>query len=131
MDRSVIIDLREEAYQQGLKLEESGRFAEAAQRYLLAASQGHDGAQLNLGNIFDDRLVPSRPVEARKWYRRAAMSGYAPAAWNLALHYRKTGKVGLYHRWLKKAAALGDEDAAEEVDKLERDGNNHDDAFVR
>jgi TPR repeat protein len=112
------VQIAEKAYLDGVLFEESGRYGEAVERYLVAASRGHDGAQLNLGHILDNKLDPPRPAEARKWYKRAAARHYRPAAWNLSLHYKRRGRPKLYLRWLGNAAKLGDEDAIEALRRL-------------
>jgi len=122
MKRSSSMDLHsaEQAYLQGVALEEAAEYENAIKFYEFAARRGHDGAQLNLGNILDDKVEPPRPAEARKWYKLAVAKDYSPAAWNLALHYKKYGQKALYERWLRKAALMGDEDA---IEALEGDPN--------
>ncbi len=52
-------------------------------------------------------------AEAVALYTRAADAGFAPSAWNLHLHYGDVGDARAAEFWLERAAALGDQDAAE------------------
>ena len=52
------------------------------------AEQGNDGAQLNLGFMYDNGFGVSQDYkEAIKWYRRAAEQGNDRAQYNLGLMY--------------------------------------------
>ena len=64
-------------------------FYEAAKMYRRAGNQGHIGAQVNLGSLFDECLGngPCNSEEAANWYRRAADSGDAVAQYNLGVMY--------------------------------------------
>ena len=99
------------SFREGYKCEESGLNERAIQFYLEAARLGDVSAQLNLGNILDEKISPAEPSEAVYWYKRAARSGSAAGAWNLAMHYRKTRQRRWYDYWLRRAAELGEEDA--------------------
>ena len=47
----------------------------------LAAEQGNESAQYNLGNMYaNGRGVPKDDAEAVRWYRLVAEQGYAPWA---------------------------------------------------
>ena len=52
---------------------------------------------------------------ALRYYRRAAKKGFSPSAWNLARFYENKGKEGLYRKWMRRAADLGDPDASSEL----------------
>jgi TPR repeat protein len=64
-------------------------FYEAAKMYRRAGNQGHIGAQVNLGSLFDECLGngPCNSEEAANWYRRAADRGDAVAQYNLGVMY--------------------------------------------
>lgn len=64
-------------------------FYEAAKMYRVAGNQGHTGAQVNLGSLFDECLGngPCNSEEAANWYRRAADQGDAVAQYNLGVMY--------------------------------------------
>jgi TPR repeat protein len=104
-----------EAWREGCELEERGLIPEALRAYTVAARLGSSSAQVNLGNILDDVVKPSRTSEAKAWYKRAVKRGNPSGAWNLAMHYRNNGNPRWYRYWLRVAADLGDEDAANEM----------------
>jgi len=61
---------------------------EAVRWFRLAAEQGYDLAQFNLGNMYrDGDGVPENDVEAVKWYRLAAEQGQVNAQNELGLLY--------------------------------------------
>ena len=68
---------------------EQGRDAvEAARWYRLAANQGHAGAQLHLGLLYDSGDgVEKNEALAAQWYRKSADQGNADAQVNLGLMY--------------------------------------------
>ncbi|XP_078447146.1 F-box family protein isoform X2 [Wolffia australiana] len=68
----------------GLMYWEMGRKEESRGLYWKAAELGHPTAQCNLGISFLEADHPN-PVEAVKWFRKSAMSGYARAQYSLAL----------------------------------------------
>jgi hypothetical protein len=58
-------------YEYGLEVRES--YDEAAKWYARAAMQGHEGAQEELGFMFNCGFgVPRSDVEAAKWYAKAS-----------------------------------------------------------
>lgn len=67
--------------------------------------------------------VVKNEAEAVKWYRRAAVQGYAGAIFRLGLSYDKGEGVAkndlLAYQWYLLASANGDEIARENVPKLE------------
>ena len=50
---------------------------------------------------------------------RAVRLGHAPAAYNLAMESFNRRDMKGYRRWLRKAAMLGDEDAAKQLTRFE------------
>ncbi len=105
-------------------LEEAGDITEAMRLYLMSASTGYTPAQLNLGNLLDDRAVPRRPTEAVYWYKRAVKGGEPRGAWNLAMHHRRLGSRRWYLHWLRVAAAMGEQDARAAVAALPLRGSS-------
>lgn len=82
--------------------------------YRKAASQGHAGAQYNLGlSYYHGRGVPQNFAEAFRHYRQAAVQGLASAQTNLAFLYGAgegtTKNAKLAYMWSLVAAASGDE----------------------
>jgi TPR repeat protein len=74
-------------YARGQGVEQS--FYEAGKMYRLAAEQGHAGAQINLGSLFENCYGngPCDTEEGADWYRRAADQGDAIGQHNLAVMY--------------------------------------------
>ena len=65
----------------------------------LAAEQGHDRAQFNLGKFYyDGKGVVQDYQEASAWYKKAAEQGYADAQNNLGLMYSKGHGVTQDHK---------------------------------
>ena len=96
--------------------------AEGVKWYRLAAEQGYDAAQNNLGNMYSDgRGVPQNDAEAVKWYRLAAVQGLASAQYNLGFNYANGLGVPLdyvqAYMWLDLAAGglLPDDYGAETI----------------
>lgn len=74
-------------YANGQGIEQS--FYEAAKMYRLAGEQGHTGAQVNLGSLYENCYGngPCNAEAAANWYRRAADQGDALGQFNLAVMY--------------------------------------------
>ena len=94
--------------------------------YRLAAEQGFASAQYNLGGRYaEGRGVLKDDAEAVRWYRLAAEQGHASAQYNLGVRYTLGQGVlkdsVLAHMWLNIAGAIGNEDARDLRDALERD----------
>jgi TPR repeat protein len=106
-------------FSEAFEAEAAGNLPDAVQLYQRAANMGFVSAQINLGNIFDDVLKPPRPDLALYWYKRAART-WAAGAMNLAIHYGKVNNSRRRLHWLRKAAAMGDEDAIAELDVRSR-----------
>jgi TPR repeat protein len=84
-------------------------YKEAVKWWRKAADQGHELAQFDLGNAYDNgRGVLKDDKEALKWYRKAADQGHAHAQFTLGLMYAngtgvlKDPKEAL--KWYRKAA---------------------------
>jgi tetratricopeptide (TPR) repeat protein len=80
---------------------------EAMKHYRKAADQGHAGAQVNVGYLYDRGLgVQQDYAEAMKWYRLSADQGNATAQNNVGVLYHNGWGVPQDHgealRWYRK-----------------------------
>jgi len=101
-------------------------YAAAVAQYRLAAAQGYDMAQNDVG-VYG---VAHDCAEVLRWYKLAAAQGLGMALYNVGMFYEKN--VGLYHengrsvaadraeaiRWYKRAAAAGHSHAADRLKRL-------------
>lgn len=110
----------EAAFEEGLERYSRHDLAGSMEAYLHAARLGHPLAQLNLGNILDDEILPSNPAAAVFWYTQSVEGGESSAAWNLAMHYRNKGDGNSYEHWVKRAARMGHPEA---IEKLKAEGS--------
>ena len=99
---------------------------EAVKWYRLAAAQGYDSAQSNLGVMYaKGQGVPQDDAEAMKWYRLAADQGDGRAQVNLGVLYgngqgvRRNYVQG--YMWLSLAAQQGDKGAVLIQGQIERE----------
>ncbi len=97
-------------------------YATALKEWRPLAEQGHAGAQVMLGVMYDyGRGVTKDYAEAIRWYRLAAEQGYAGAQYNLGFMYVMGRGVQQDHvqayLWFNLAAAQGNE-----LDRKVRDG---------
>jgi TPR repeat protein len=97
--------------------------AEAARLFRLAAEQGHAGAQMSLGYMFNNgQGVAQDTAEAIRWYRLAAEQGDADAQYNLGNMFENGLGVAKDTaeaiRWYRLAAEQGDSDAQERLNAL-------------
>jgi TPR repeat protein len=88
-------------------------YAEAVKWYRLAAQQGNEFAQYNLGVMYaNGQGVVKDYAEATKLFRLAAQQGHKTAQYNLGVMYNKgQGVVQDYvkaHSWFNLAAVYGD-----------------------
>lgn len=80
----------EASYESGLVAFERGDFEQALKDWLAEAEKGDARAQHNVGVVYDSgRGLTPDPVEARKWYERAAAQGLPEAQNNLGMLYSK------------------------------------------
>ncbi len=94
------------------RLWDEGDLRAAYRTFLLGARLGDVGAQLTVGYFFDNGVGVRRSgAKAVYWYRRAIRRGNFAAANNLGTLYRDEGRWELAERWLRRAIALGDDDA--------------------
>lgn len=75
----------------------------AGKMYRLAATQGHSGAQTNLGSLYEEcyGTGPCNAEQAANWYRRAAEQDNVIAQYNLGVLYA-TGKGVAKDPWTAK-----------------------------
>jgi hypothetical protein len=98
-------------------------YAQAVAFHRLAAAQGLDGAQYQLGHLhFMGESVAQDLAEALRWWQLAAAQGHARALyWVAVCHERGYGvavDVAEAIRWYKRAQAAGDTDAAAKLQRL-------------
>jgi hypothetical protein len=89
------------------------------QRCRIAANRGDIEAAERLWFYFD--VWRRKPNRASYWMRRAAELGSTGAQFSLGvelLAHPERGQLGEGERWLRKAAAAGDEDAQWQLDEL-------------
>ena len=96
---------------------------EAARWILMAAEQGFDKAQYNMGKRFRDGVgVDQNAATAAKWFKVAADQGHARAQHHLGVRYLNGNGVEkdpvAALMWLTLSARAGDRTAAKERDKL-------------
>ena len=75
----------------------------AGKMYRLAATQGHSGAQTNLGSLYEEcyGTGPCNAEQAANWYRRAAEQDNVIAQYNLGVLYA-TGRGVAKDPWTAK-----------------------------
>ena len=87
---AVRIPAAEASYESGLQAYERGDYAQALEDWLVEAEKGDERAQHNVAVIYDSgRGIAPNPVEARKWYERAAAKGLAASQNNLGMLFSK------------------------------------------
>jgi TPR repeat protein len=100
------------------KEEESGNLRSAFRHLLAAAKLGDLGAQLNVGNCYDDATgVRRNRAAGMYWYKRAYRRGCGSAANNIGVVFRKEKKFGRALAWFECAVKLGDEETNLEIGK--------------
>ena len=98
-------------------------YTQAIAFYRLAAAQGLDDAQFNLGVMYDNGLGVARDlVEALRWFQLAAAQGLPAALYWVADCHEKGRGVGRNTaeaiRWFKRALAAGCESATYNLTRL-------------
>ena len=110
-------------FQKGLAAAQAGDFAKALKEWKPLAEAGDEGAQYNLGVMYDNGYgVPQDHKEAVKWYRLAGEQGIVSAQYNLASMYEFGDGVlqnnTMAHMWYNIASANGNEKAGGYRDEL-------------
>jgi TPR repeat protein len=116
--RATVVPLAESLHERAHFAWDRGHLDEAERLFSFAIERGELAAINSLATLLDDL---SRPQEAVRWYRRAVAAGNGMAAWNLAMHYIPLKQQCRYGYWMKKAAAMGYDDAIIEAAKLAAD----------
>lgn len=100
------------------KQEERGNLRSAFRLMLSAAKLGDTGAQVNVGNYYDDKKVVKRNRDAALyWYRRAYRRGDSSAANNIGILWRNEGKFKRALHRFTRAVKLGNDEANIEIGK--------------
>jgi TPR repeat protein len=99
-------------FEQGKKLYDAGKFAEALPLLTDAAVAGNADAQLHIGYIYDcGKGVPQSYTKAAEWYQKAADQGNGRAQLSLGYMYREGQGVPKNDtksaEWYQKAADQG------------------------
>jgi uncharacterized protein len=102
----------EELFRDAELKEERGDFRGAFRSYLVSASLGDVGSQVNVGNYYSaGRGVRKNLPEAAKWYRLAYRNGVSDGALNLSVDFERQGNTRNAISWLKRAIAMKNGDA--------------------
>lgn len=100
------------------KYEDMGQPRKAFRCMLAAAKLGDTGAQINVGNYYDEgKGVRRSRSEAVYWYKRAYRRGAACAANNIGVLLRNENKHRRALSWFLRAVNLGDDEAHLEIGK--------------
>ncbi|MBR6035528.1 MAG: TonB family protein [Bacteroidaceae bacterium] len=84
----------EKNYQKGNELLEAKKYDKAFAAYEKAATDGHAGAQYNLGTFYiEGKVVPQDYDKAVEWFEKAAKQGLKDAQYNLAAMYHQGAGV--------------------------------------
>jgi TPR repeat protein len=98
--------------------EERGNLRSAFRLMLSAARLGDTGAQVNVGNYYDDaKGVQRNRSAALYWYKRAYRRGDSGAANNIGVLWRKEKQFKRALGWFVRAVKLGDDEANLEIGK--------------
>jgi len=98
--------------------EDNGDLHLAFRLMLAAAKLGDRGAQVNVGNYYDDgKVVRRNRTAALYWYKRAYHKGDACAAHNIGVLWRNEQKPRRALEWFFRAVKLGDDGANLEIAK--------------
>ncbi|EWC59810.1 tetratricopeptide repeat family [Actinokineospora spheciospongiae] len=92
------------AFNEGVRLAQAGRVAEAAERYRWAAEAGLPQAMFNLGHL---HLDGDRPVEAEAWLTRAVAAGQTAGCHDLGVLHWQRGDRGTARKWFRRGAEAG------------------------
>jgi TPR repeat protein len=85
---------------------------------LAAANLGDSGAQMNVGNYYDDATgVRRNRSAALYWYKRAYRRGERCAAHCIGILYRNEGELRRSLSWFNRAVTMGDDEAHLEIGK--------------
>ncbi len=102
-----------DCFNEALRAEEAGNYAEALRLYKQAAAQGHAGAQNNLATLYNNAQGVEQSYDlALKWYERAALrdNGFAMLNLGKVYHYGRGVSVDKQKakEWYKKCLQTTD-----------------------
>ncbi|MDQ0465516.1 TPR repeat protein [Caulobacter ginsengisoli] len=106
-------------WHQACALDDEGREDEAIVLHRQAAAMGEILAQLSLAYLLTER-DGAEWAEGVRWYRRVTWAGDPQGAWNLAMVYRIAKNRRRYLHWLRRAAAMGEEEAVVILAEIDR-----------
>jgi TPR repeat protein len=117
------MDFLNEQFKKASDFFDQGKYQLAFPIFLKLAESGHASSQNNLGTMYESgQGVEPSSERALYWYRKAIRNGGKASIYNLADFYRRNGRLDLAKIWFKKAAAVGDGEAAVELSKLYMSG---------
>ena len=95
---------------------EAGKAELGVTFFLRSAKLGCLEAQVNLGHAYSEGEGGQKDWKAaRHWYKNAASRGQPEGAFSLAIEYRNRNNIRLARYWFGRAAAMGDQDADDEL----------------
>ena len=117
-------------FQKAQEAYRKGSYIKALDLFYALAKKGDKEAQFNVGLIYElGKGIKSDPIEAIRWYEKAANQGSAEAAYNLGNLYvaraKKEKRPYLYKKakfWLQKGADSGYPDALNNLGVLYCEG---------
>ena len=106
----------EAEFQKGFKAFQAGEYAAAIGVWRPMADRGVEGAQYNIGYMYQEGLgLPQDFATAASWYKQAADQGHGGAQFNLGILYDLGRGVPQDHSqsaaWYRKAALQGESGA--------------------
>jgi TPR repeat protein len=115
------------SYQLGRAYQKKGDFGSAQTQYRKAADQGHPGAQVNLGLMYQNGFgIQKDGAQAVVWYRKAADQGFAGAQNALGLMYQTGQGIAKDDvqaaNWYRKAADQGYANAEDALGLMYQNG---------
>jgi len=98
-------------------------YAQAVAQFRLAAAQGYDEAQNDVGSMYGNgHGVAQDRAEALRWCKLAAAQGLGVALFNVGVYYEKGWRIAADKaeaiRWYKRAAAAGWHQAKDHLKRL-------------
>jgi uncharacterized protein len=95
-----------------------GRKRSAFRLMLAAAKLGDSGAQVNVGNYYDDgKGVQRNRSAALYWYKRAYRRGESCAAHNIGVLWRSEGNLRRALYWFFRSVKLGNDESNLDIGK--------------
>jgi TPR repeat protein len=105
---------------QGQAAFNAGNFNQAFKLWKALADQGHHGAEVLVGLAYANGWGVEKDMRtASRWYKKAAEKNNPSGQFLLGLHYvsQREAKTAAGLKWLRKAAANGDDSAQRFLDK--------------